>query len=119
MKKFLLIGLSVVCVSLPATARAASEWMSSADIMRELVDQELSFRGKRSGKITYHKSGQMRMLSGKGRAIFGKWRIDGESDRICSRVTQRKTAREFCYRTRHDGFGYRTDQGYKLMPLRF
>ena len=31
----------------------------------------------------------------------------------------RNKRREVCYRTRHDGFGYRTDQGYKLMPLGF
>jgi hypothetical protein len=118
MKKSLLIALSVAASLLPAKANAA-DWMSSADIMRELVGTELSFRGKRNGKIIYRKSGVMHMVSRKGRSVFGKWRIDEDSDSICSRVTQRKKAREFCYRTRHDGFGYRTDQGYKLMPLRF
>ncbi len=118
MKKSLLIVLSVVSVVLPQNLLAA-DWMSGRDIVKELVGKELSFRGKRNGKIIYRKSGEMRMLSTRGRAIYGKWRIDEESGSLCSRFIQRRKRREICYRTRHEGFGYRTDQGYKLMPLGF
>ena len=38
---------------------------------------------------------------------------------ILGKEWKRKKRKEICYRTRHDGFGYRTDQGYKLMPLGF
>jgi len=118
MKKSLLIALGLAGVLLPQKVVAES-WMSDGDIMKELVGMELSFRGRRSGKIIYRKSGEMRMVSANGRPVYGEWRIDEESDSICSRIIQRKQHKEVCYRTRHDGFGYRTDQGYKLMPLGF
>ena len=118
MKKSLLIALSAASVLLPQNVLAA-DWMSGSEIMKELVGQELAFRGKLSGKIIYRKSGEMRMLSTKGRVVYGEWRIDDESGSLCSRIKQRGQANEICYRTRHDGFGYRTDQGYKLMPLGF
>jgi hypothetical protein len=118
MKKSLLIALSAASVLLPQNVLAA-DWMSGREIMKELVGQELSFRGKISGKIIYRRSGEMRMLSTKGRAVYGEWRIDEENGSLCSRLKQRRKAKEICYRTRHDGFGYRTDQGYKLMPLGF
>ena len=118
MKKSLLIVLSAASVMLPQNLLAA-DWMSGRDIVKELVGRELSFRGKRKGKIIYRKSGEMRMLSTRGRAIYGKWRIDEDSGSLCSRFNMRRKRKEICYRTRHDGFGYRTDQGYKLMPLGF
>ena len=118
MKKSLLIALSAAAMLLPHNVSAA-DWMSGGDIMKELVGQELAFRGRLSGKIIYRKSGEMRMLSTKGRVVYGEWRIDEESDSLCSRIKQRRESKEVCYRTRHDGFGYRTDQGYKLMPLGF
>lgn len=118
MKKSLLIALSAASLFLPHNVLAA-DWMSGGEIMKELVGQELAFRGKLSGKIIYRKSGEMRMLSTKGRAVYGEWRIDEENGSLCSRIKQRRQAKEICYRTRHDGFGYRTDQGYKLMPLGF
>lgn len=118
MKKSFLIALSITALYLPSQATAA-DWMSGGDIMRELVGTELAFRGKRNGRIIYRESGEMLMLSRKGRAIYGKWRIDEESGSICSKVSRRSASKEVCYRTRHDGFGYRTDQGYKLMPMSF
>lgn len=118
MKKSLLIALSAATILLPHNVLAA-DWMSGGEIMKELVGQELAFRGKLSGKIIYRKSGKMRMLSTKGRVVYGEWRIDEENGSLCSRIIQRKLGNEICYRTRHDGFGYRTDQGYKLMPLGF
>jgi hypothetical protein len=118
MNKSLLIAMSVAMLVPPVKAGAA-EWMSSTDIMRELVGTELSFRGKRSGTIIYSESGEMRMQGRSGMPVFGKWRIDENSNSICARIFQRKIGKEVCYRTRHDGFGYRTDQGYKLMPLEF
>ena len=118
MKKSLLIAVSAASILLPHNVLAA-DWMSAGEIMKELVDQELSFRGRLSGKIIYRKSGEMRMISAKGQPVYGKWRIDEENGSLCSRIIQRKKRKEICYRTRHDGFGYRTDQGYKLMPLGF
>ena len=118
MKKSLLIALSAASVLLPHNVLAA-DWMSGGEIMKELVGQEFSFRGRLSGKIIYRRSGEMRMLSTKGRVVYGEWRIDDENGSLCSRIKQRRQAKEICYRTRHDGFGYRTDQGYKLMPLGF
>jgi len=118
MNKSLLIAFSFACVLLPHKAHAA-DWMSGHDIMKELVGQELSFRGRLSGSIIYRRSGEMRMISSKGQPVYGEWRIDEKNGSLCSRIKQRRQAKEICYRTRHDGFGYRTDQGYKLMPLGF
>ena len=118
MKKSLLIALSVTVLFLPMQANAA-DWMSGRDIMRELVGTELAFRGKLNGKIIYRQSGEVQMLSGTGRSVYGKWRIDEETGALCSKLSQRTNKKEVCYRARHEGFGYRTDQGYKLMPLGF
>jgi len=118
MKKSLLIALSAASVLLPHNVLAA-DWMSGGEIMKELVGQELAFQGRLSGKIIYRKSGEMRMISARGQPVYGEWRIDEENGSLCSRIIQRKQRKEICYRTRHDGFGYRTDQGYKLMPLGF
>ncbi len=118
MNKSLLIALSFASVLLPQKAHAA-DWMSGHDIMKELVGHELAFRGRYNGRIIYRRSGEMRMISATGQPVYGKWRIDEENGSLCSRIIQRKKRKEICYRTRHDGFGYRTDQGYKLMPLGF
>ena len=50
---------------------------------------------------------------------WGKWGPDDEAGTLCSVFYTRRKGKESCFRTRHDGFGYRTDQGYKLMPLGF
>ncbi len=118
MNKSMLIALGAASMLLPQNVQAA-DWMSGGDIMKELVGRELSFRGRLSGQIIYRKSGEMRMISSKGRRVYGKWRINEENGSLCSRIIQRRERKEICYRTRHDGFGYRTDQGYKLMPLGF
>ncbi len=118
MNKSMLIALCAASALLSQNAQAA-DWMSGGDIMKELVGQELAFHGRLSGKIIYRKSGEMRMISSKGQPVYGKWRIDQEKGSLCSRIIQRKKRKEICYRTRHDGFGYRTDQGYKLMPIGF
>ena len=118
MNKSLLIALGLASGVLPHGAHAA-DWMSGSDIIKELVGRELSFRGKYTGTIIFRKSGEMRMISAKGQPIYGEWRIDEKNGSLCSRIIQRQKRREVCYRTRHDGLGYRTDQGYKLMPLGF
>jgi hypothetical protein len=51
--------------------------------------------------------------------FIGEWRIDDDTGSLCSLFYTRRQGKESCFRTRHDGFGYRTDQGYKLMPLEF
>jgi hypothetical protein len=107
----------------PAAGRSrtasAADWMSAPDIKRELVDTELAFRGRVSGKVIYREDGRMRMVSSAGRQIFGEWRIDDDTGTLCSLFYTRRKGKESCFRTRHDGFGYRTDQGYRLMPLEF
>jgi hypothetical protein len=118
MNKSLLMTLGLASLALSQGAYAA-DWMSGPDIIKELVGRELSFRGKYNGTIIYRKSGEMRMISARGQPIYGEWRIDDKSGSLCSRIIQRQKRREVCYRTRHDGLGYRTDQGYKLMPLGF
>jgi hypothetical protein len=100
-------------------AGRAADWMSAPDIKRELVDTELAFRGRVSGKVIYREDGGMRMVSSAGRQIYGEWRIDDDTGSLCSLFYTRRQGKESCFRTRHDGFGYRTDQGYKLMPLEF
>ena len=121
MKKSLIAALGLIVLALPpATAPAlAGDWMSGGDIKRELVDTEMSFRGRVSGKIIYLEDGKMRMVSSAGRQLFGEWRIDEDAGTLCSVFYMRRKARESCFRARHEGFGYRTDQGYQLMPLEF
>ena len=98
---------------------AVSQWMSGADIKRELVDMEFAFSGRFSGRVVYEKGGEMRMVSAEGRPVFGNWRLDAESGSICSQFRQRRASRETCFKVSYDGLGYRTDQGYRLMPLGF
>lgn len=118
MKKFALIALALL-VSPAVQPAAAGDWMSAGDITREIVGTELSFKGRFSGKVIYDEDGVMRMVSSAGRQLYGQWRLDEETNSLCSKFRTRRAARESCFRTRHDGFGYRTDQGYKLMPLTF
>ena len=113
-----LAGLAVPALA-GATPASAADWMSAPDIKRELVDTELSFRGRYSGRIIYREDGGMRMIASSGKQLFGQWRIDEATGSLCSMFFTRRTAGESCFRTRHDGFGYRTDQGYRLMPLEF
>ena len=115
-------GLLNAAAGSPATVPqevAVPQWMSGDDIKRELVNTEFAFRGRFSGRVVYEASGEMRMVSAEGRHIYGNWRIDPESDRICSKFRQRRASRESCFRVSYEGLGYRTDQGYRLMPLGF
>ncbi len=112
-------GLAAAGLAAITAPASAAEWMSAPDIKRELVDTELSFRGRYSGRIIYRQDGGMRMVASSGRQLFGQWRIDEETGSLCSMFFTRRKAGESCFRTRHDGLGYRTDQGYRLMPLGF
>jgi hypothetical protein len=122
MKKPYIAALGLIVVSLPIAgglpARAA-DWMSAPDIKRELLGTELAFRGRFSGRIIYRADGRMRMVAANGKQVFGEWRIDEDSGSLCSQFYTRRKGKESCFRTRHDGLGYLTDQGYKLMPLGF
>ncbi len=114
------LGLIVVMYSTAAPPpAAAADWMSGGDIKRELLGTELAFRGRFSGRIIYRADGRMRMVSANGKQVFGEWRIDDDTGSLCSQFYTRRKGKESCFRTRHDGLGYRTDQGYKLMPLQF
>ena len=116
------VGLLNTAAGSPATAPqdlAVSQWMSGSDIKRELVDTEFAFSGRFTGRVVYETGGEMRMVSAEGRPIYGSWRIDAESGSICSQFRQRRASRESCFRVSYDGLGYRTDQGYRLMPLGF
>jgi hypothetical protein len=121
MKMPLLIALAGLAAPglAAATPASAAEWMTAPDIKRELVDTELSFRGRFSGRIIYRQDGGMRMIASSGKQLFGQWRIDQETGSLCSVFFTLRKAKESCFRTRHDGLGYRTDQGYRLMPLGF
>lgn len=123
MKTSCIAALGLIVAGLPMAGTtgtaSAADWMSAPDIKRELVDTELAFRGRVSGKVIYREDGGMRMVSSAGRQIYGEWRIDDDTGSLCSLFYTRRQGKESCFRTRHDGFGYRTDQGYKLMPLEF
>ncbi len=115
-------GLLNAAAGSPATAPqevAVSQWMSSADIKREIVNTEFAFSGRFSGRVVYEAGGEMRMVSAEGRHIYGNWRIDPENGSLCSQFRQRRASRESCFKVSYDGLGYRTDQGYRLMPLGF
>ena len=114
------LGLTVLGLSMNVPSPAiAADWMSAGDIKRELLGMELAFRGRFAGRILYRADGGMRMVSSSGKQLFGEWRIDNDTGSLCSQFYTRRKGKESCFRTRHDGFGYRTDQGYKLMPLQF
>ena len=122
MKKscFAALALTVLGLSMTAPPPAiAADWMSAGDIKRELLGTELAFRGQFTGRILYRADGGMRMVSSSGKQVFGEWRIDDDTGSLCSQFYTRRKGKESCFRTRHDGLGYRTDQGYKLMPLQF
>jgi hypothetical protein len=72
MKKSCIAALGLVVAGLPLAgpARRAADWMSAPDIKRELVDTELAFRGRVSGKVIYREDGGMRMVSSAGRQIL-------------------------------------------------
>jgi hypothetical protein len=88
MKKSCIAALGLIVAGLPMAGNtgtaSAADWMSAPDIKRELVDTELAFRGRVSGKVIYREDGRMRMVSSAGRQIFGEWRIDDEAGTLCS-----------------------------------
>jgi hypothetical protein len=114
-----LAGLAAAGLAAVTTPASAADWMSAPDVKRELLGTELAFRGRFFGRIIYRADGRMRMVAANGEQVFGEWRIDEASGSLCSQFYTRRKGKESCFRTRHDGLGYLTDQGYKLMPLGF